>query len=166
MKHAAAVALLMGALSLLAVAGTAAAAETIGVIRNVSGDATVTRGEKTFPAIPGLKLRGRRHPWDRSGRVARRHTSRRFLPLGRSGKSSRPPKLPLLALGGKVRPGGPDHPRDDGVPLGPDRQAGPRKSPFRNSYGHDRHPGNALRREGGGTVLPMNAIDPRNRVPA
>ena len=57
MKHAATVALLVGALSLLAVAGTAVAAETIGVVRIVSGDATVTRGEKTFPAIPGLKLR-------------------------------------------------------------------------------------------------------------
>ena len=50
------VALLLGALSLLFVAGTAVAGETIGVVRTASGDAVVTRGEKTFPAAPGLKL--------------------------------------------------------------------------------------------------------------
>jgi hypothetical protein len=50
------VALLLGALCLLAVGGTAVAGETIGVVRNVSGDATITRGEKTFPATPGLTL--------------------------------------------------------------------------------------------------------------
>ena len=47
---------LLGALCLLAVAGTAAAAETIGVVRTTSGDATVTRGEKTLPAVPGMKI--------------------------------------------------------------------------------------------------------------
>jgi hypothetical protein len=49
-------ALLLGTLCLLAVAGTAAAGETIGVVRTASGDATVTRGETTLPAAPGLKL--------------------------------------------------------------------------------------------------------------
>lgn len=48
-------ALLAGALCLLA-ADTAFAVETIGVVRTSSGDATVTRGEKTLPAVPGLKL--------------------------------------------------------------------------------------------------------------
>jgi hypothetical protein len=49
-------AVLLGALCLLAAAGTAAAEETIGVVRTTSGDATVTRGEKTLPAAPGLKI--------------------------------------------------------------------------------------------------------------
>jgi len=49
-------AFLLGASCLLAVAGTAVAGETIGVVRNVSGDASVTRGETTLPAAPGLKL--------------------------------------------------------------------------------------------------------------
>jgi hypothetical protein len=49
-------ALLLGALCLPAVSGTAAAGETIGVVRTVSGDATVIRGENTLPAAPGLKL--------------------------------------------------------------------------------------------------------------
>jgi hypothetical protein len=48
--------LLLGAFCLFAIAGTAIAGETIGVVRNVSGDATVTRGEKSLPAAPGLKL--------------------------------------------------------------------------------------------------------------
>jgi len=56
MKYAATAALLLGALCLLAVAGTAVAGESIGVVRNVSGDATVTRGEKALPAAPGMKL--------------------------------------------------------------------------------------------------------------
>ncbi len=47
---------LLGALCLMAVAGTGAAAETIGVVRTASGDATVTRGEKTLPAVPGMKI--------------------------------------------------------------------------------------------------------------
>ncbi len=50
------VALVLSVLCLLAVAGTAVAEETIGVVRTVSGDATVTRGEKTLPAVPGLRL--------------------------------------------------------------------------------------------------------------
>jgi hypothetical protein len=56
MKNTVTVALLLGALCLLAGAGAAVAGETIGMVRNVSGDATVTRGEKTLPAAPGLKL--------------------------------------------------------------------------------------------------------------
>jgi len=48
--------LLLVALGLLAVAGTAAAGETIGVVRTTSGDATVTRGDETLPAAPGLKI--------------------------------------------------------------------------------------------------------------
>jgi hypothetical protein len=56
MKNHVTVALLLGALCLLAVGGTAVAGETIGVVRNVSGDATITRGERTLPAVPGLTL--------------------------------------------------------------------------------------------------------------
>jgi len=56
MKIAVAAALLLGALFLTTAAGTAVAGETIGVVRSASGDATVTRGEKTLAAAPGLKL--------------------------------------------------------------------------------------------------------------
>jgi len=49
-------ALLMTALSMLECVGTAAAGETIGVVRTVAGAATVLRGEKTLEASPGLKL--------------------------------------------------------------------------------------------------------------
>jgi len=49
-------ALLLGALSFLAAADAAVAAETIGVVRTSSGDATVTRGNQTLPASPGLKI--------------------------------------------------------------------------------------------------------------
>jgi hypothetical protein len=49
-------AFLLGVSCLLAVAGTAVAGESIGIVRNASGDARVTRGETTFPAAPGLKL--------------------------------------------------------------------------------------------------------------
>ena len=57
MKNTVTAALLLGALSLLPVTGTAVAGESIGVVRTASGDATVTRGEKTDPAVPGLKLK-------------------------------------------------------------------------------------------------------------
>lgn len=56
MKISVTAALLLGALSLLADGGTAVAEEAIGVVRIASGDATVTRGGKTLPATPGLKL--------------------------------------------------------------------------------------------------------------
>ena len=56
MKNTVTVALLLSALCLLAAANTAVAGETIGVVRTASGAATVTRGEKTLPAAPGLKL--------------------------------------------------------------------------------------------------------------
>ena len=56
MKNAVTAALLLGALFLLAVAGKAVAGEAIGVVRNVSGDASITRVEKTFPAAPGSTL--------------------------------------------------------------------------------------------------------------
>jgi len=56
MKYTVTVALLLGALCLPAADDTASAGETIGVVRTVSGDATVTRGEKTLPAAPGLKI--------------------------------------------------------------------------------------------------------------
>jgi hypothetical protein len=55
-KNTVTVALLLSALCLLATANTAVAGETIGVVRTASGAATVTRGEKTLPAVPGLKL--------------------------------------------------------------------------------------------------------------
>ncbi len=51
-----AAALLLGALWHTPDAGAAAVGETIGVVRSASGDAAVTRGEKTLPAAPGLKL--------------------------------------------------------------------------------------------------------------
>ena len=56
MKNSMTVALLLSALCLLAAAKTAVAEETIGMVRTASGAATVTRGEKTLPAAPGLKL--------------------------------------------------------------------------------------------------------------
>ena len=56
MKNAVITVLLLGALCLPAVAGTAVAGETIGVVRTASGDATVTRGETLLPADPGLKI--------------------------------------------------------------------------------------------------------------
>jgi hypothetical protein len=48
--------LLLAALCLPAVAGVAIAGETIGIVRAVSGDATVIRGEKSLPAAPGFKI--------------------------------------------------------------------------------------------------------------
>ena len=56
MRNTVKVAVLLGALCLLAVAGTAPAGETIGVVRTTSGDATITRGNETLPAVPGLKI--------------------------------------------------------------------------------------------------------------
>ena len=56
MKNAVITVLLLGALCLPAVAGTAVAGETIGVVRTASGDAAVTRGETLLPADPGLKI--------------------------------------------------------------------------------------------------------------
>ena len=56
MKNTVTAALLFGALCLSAVSGVAIAGEMIGVVRTASGSATVTRGEKTDPAVPGLKL--------------------------------------------------------------------------------------------------------------
>jgi hypothetical protein len=56
MKHPVTTALLLGALCLPTGGGTSFAGETIGVVRTASGDATVTRGDKTLPAVPGLKI--------------------------------------------------------------------------------------------------------------
>jgi len=56
MKNTVTAVLLVGALCLTTVAGTAVAGETIGMVRSVSGDAAVTRGEKSLPAAPGMKL--------------------------------------------------------------------------------------------------------------
>jgi len=56
MRNSVSAALLLGTLCLLTVVGTAVAGEAIGVVRSASGDATVTRGENTFPGTPGLKL--------------------------------------------------------------------------------------------------------------
>jgi hypothetical protein len=56
MKDTAIAAFLLGASCFLAAAGTAFAGESIGVVRNVSGESGVTRGETTLPAAPGLKL--------------------------------------------------------------------------------------------------------------
>jgi hypothetical protein len=56
MKNTLTAAILLAALGVLGCAGPAAAGETIGVVRNVGGAATVTRGENVLPADPGLKL--------------------------------------------------------------------------------------------------------------
>jgi len=56
MKNPVTAALLLCALCLTTVAGTAVAGETIGVVRTVSGDAAVTREGKPFPAAPGWKI--------------------------------------------------------------------------------------------------------------
>jgi hypothetical protein len=56
MKNTVITVLLLGALCLPAVAGTAVAGETIGMVRTASGGATVTRGETSLPADPGLKI--------------------------------------------------------------------------------------------------------------
>ena len=56
MKTAVTVVLLLAALCLPAAAGTAIAGETIGLVRFVSGDASVTRGEKSLQAAVGLKV--------------------------------------------------------------------------------------------------------------
>ena len=56
MKNAVTAALLLSVLCLLAAPGPTVAGETIGVVRTVSGDATITRGENPIPAAPGLKL--------------------------------------------------------------------------------------------------------------
>ena len=56
MKNTVTAVLLVSALCLPAVAGAAVDGETIGMVRTVSGDATVTRGEKSLPAAPGTKL--------------------------------------------------------------------------------------------------------------
>jgi len=56
MKNTVTVALLLGALCLLPAADAAFAGDPIGVVRTASGAATVTRGEKTLQAAPGLKI--------------------------------------------------------------------------------------------------------------
>lgn len=56
MKTAVTVVLLLAALCLPAAAGTAIAGETIGMVRFVSGDASVTRGETSLQAAVGLKV--------------------------------------------------------------------------------------------------------------
>ena len=56
MKNTVTAVLLLSALCLPTVAGAADAGETIGMVRTVSGDAAVTRGETSLPADPGLKL--------------------------------------------------------------------------------------------------------------
>lgn len=56
MKNTLTAVLLFGAACRPVSGGTAAAGETIGVVRSASGDATVIRGGKTVPAAPGVKL--------------------------------------------------------------------------------------------------------------
>ncbi|MFZ2225302.1 MAG: FecR domain-containing protein [Candidatus Deferrimicrobium sp.] len=56
MKNTVIAVLLLGALFLPTVAGAAAAGDTIGMVRTVSGEATVIRGETSLPADRGLKL--------------------------------------------------------------------------------------------------------------
>jgi len=56
MKNTVIAMLLLLASCLAAVPGIAAAGEAVGVVRNVSGTATVTRGEESIPAARGLKL--------------------------------------------------------------------------------------------------------------
>jgi hypothetical protein len=56
MKNTVTTVLLLGTLFLLTIAGAAVAGETIGLVRTMSGDAAVTRGKTSLPAVPGLKL--------------------------------------------------------------------------------------------------------------
>jgi hypothetical protein len=49
-------AVLLLAASLAAPALCVSADETVGVVRNCSGESVVTRGEKAYPAAPGMKL--------------------------------------------------------------------------------------------------------------
>ena len=56
MKNTVIAALLLIVPGLPVLAGATAASETIGVVRSASGVSTVTRGEKTFPAAPGVTL--------------------------------------------------------------------------------------------------------------
>jgi len=56
MKNTVTAALLLSALCILPAADAAFAGDPIGVVRTASGAATVTRGEKTLPAAPGLKI--------------------------------------------------------------------------------------------------------------
>ena len=56
MKNTVTAALLLSALCILPAADAAFAGDPIGVVRTASGAATVTRGEKTLPAVPGLKI--------------------------------------------------------------------------------------------------------------
>ena len=56
MKTAVTAVLLLGFLSLSAADGAAVAGETIGMVRTVSGDATVARGGTSLPTAAGLKL--------------------------------------------------------------------------------------------------------------
>ena len=56
MKNTVTAALLLSALCILPAADAAFAGDPIGVVRTASGAATVTRGETTLPAIPGLKI--------------------------------------------------------------------------------------------------------------
>ena len=56
MKNTVTAALLLSALCILPAADAAFAGDPIGVVRTASGDATVTRGETSLPADPGLKI--------------------------------------------------------------------------------------------------------------
>ena len=56
MKNSVTVVLVLCALCFPAVAGSATAGETIGIVRTVSGVATVDRGGKSLQAVPGLKV--------------------------------------------------------------------------------------------------------------
>jgi len=56
MKNTVTAALLLSALCILPAADAAFAGDPIGVVRTASGAATVTRGEKTLQAAPGLKI--------------------------------------------------------------------------------------------------------------
>lgn len=56
MRPASIAAILLLAASLFAPPLSAADDETIGVVRNCTGESVVTRGEKAYPAAPGMKL--------------------------------------------------------------------------------------------------------------
>ena len=56
MKHSPAAAIVFAAVCILARIGPADAGETIGVVQNATGAATVTRGSTILAAAPGLRL--------------------------------------------------------------------------------------------------------------
>ena len=166
MKNAVITVLLLGALCLPAVAGTAVAGGTIGVVRTASGDATVTRGETSLPADPGLKIMvGDTLGTGRDGSLGVILLDDSTLSIGPGSRlvlrsfqfSPSEGKFDLVA---RISRG------TMAYLSGLIGKLAPETAPIRNPHGHHRHPGNALRSECRGTSLSMSAIASRNRASA